>query len=132
MFELPAESVQPANDTIRYAEAHDLMTVRAFVRSCALNLGLPPHRVDLLAVAVSELTTNTLQHTSGGGRVRVWAEAGQVVCDVIDGGPMRSFGDMPSADSVHGRGLAIVDRIVDEVSTASVPDGTLVQIRMNL
>jgi anti-sigma regulatory factor (Ser/Thr protein kinase) len=132
MPELPTESVQPANDTTRFIEAQDLVTVRAFVRASAVTLGLPAHRADLLALAVSELTTNTLQYTSGGGLVRVWAQAGQVVCDVVDTGPTRSAGDMPPAESVRGRGLAIVDRIVDEVATTTVPDGTLVRIRMNL
>jgi anti-sigma regulatory factor (Ser/Thr protein kinase) len=86
----------------------------------------------MLTLAVSELTTNTLQHTTGGGRVRVWAEDGQLVCDVVDGGPPRSFGAMPPADSVRGRGLAIVDRVADEVSTSTGPDGTLVRIKMAL
>jgi anti-sigma regulatory factor (Ser/Thr protein kinase) len=88
--------------------------------------------VDLLALAVSELATNTLQHTSGGGRVRVWSDAGQLVCDVADGGPVVSFGEMPPPDAVRGRGLAIVQRIADEVAAITSPDGTLVRIRMNL
>jgi anti-sigma regulatory factor (Ser/Thr protein kinase) len=78
------------------------------------------------------LTSNTLQHTSGGGHVRVWAEGGQVILAVADGGPPRSFGEMPPADSPRGRGLAIVNSIADEVSSDSGPDGTVVQVRMNL
>jgi anti-sigma regulatory factor (Ser/Thr protein kinase) len=89
--------------------------------------------VDLLSVAVSELATNTLQHTTGGGRVRVWADAGQLVCDVVDRGPMRSFGrHMPGPDAVRGRGLAIVERLCDMVDTIAVPEGTLVRIRLYL
>ena len=38
-------------------------------------------------LAVSELATNTLQHTAGGGRVRLWAEAGRLLCDVDRPGP---------------------------------------------
>jgi anti-sigma regulatory factor (Ser/Thr protein kinase) len=115
-----------------YAEADDLAAVRAFVRSHALALGLAAGRVDLLTLAVSELATNTLQHTSGGGHVEVWAEPGHLVCDVTDAGPARSFGPMPPADSVRGRGLAIVQRVADEVATATGPGGTLVRIRMDL
>ncbi len=115
-----------------YQAATDLVALRVFVRSCASLLGLPEAQAEMLALAVNELATNTLQHTRGGGRVRVWAEAGQVICDVVDGGPPRLFCAMPPADSVRGRGLAIVDRIVDEVATAPVPDGTLVRMRMNL
>jgi serine/threonine-protein kinase RsbW len=122
-----------APDTMPYAEANDLRTVRAFVSARALAHGLPADRVDLLTLAVSELATNTLQHSPGGGRVRVWAEAGQLVCDVVDEGPLRALGrTMPSAQAVRGRGLAIVERICDDVSISGGPEGTLVRIRLDL
>lgn len=116
-----------------YAEPDDLRAVRAFVTERALALGLPEGRVDVLALAVSELTTNTLQHTTGGGHIRIWAEGGRLVCDVVDGGQGRPFGRvMPAAEAVRGRGLAIVERICDAVYTAAVPGGTLVRICLDL
>jgi serine/threonine-protein kinase RsbW len=121
-----------APDTIPYRAADDLAAVRAFVRTAALAFGLPGPRVDQLTLAVSELTTNTLQHTTGGGQVRLWSEPGHLFCDVVDGAPPLSFGPMPPPESVRGRGLAIVSRVADEVVSASGPDGTLVRIRMNL
>ncbi|MEK8105703.1 hypothetical protein NKG94_12165 [Micromonospora sp. M12] len=42
--------------------------------------------MELLTLAVSELATNTLQHTTGGGWVRLWAEPGQLFCDIVDRG----------------------------------------------
>jgi anti-sigma regulatory factor (Ser/Thr protein kinase) len=132
MPEPPARSAQPASDSMPYSRPDDLAAVRAFVRSCSSALGLAARRVELLALAVSELATNTLQHTSGGGRVRVWADAGQLVCDVADAGPDRSFGEMPAAHAARGRGLAIVRRIADEVAAIAGPDGTTVRIRMDL
>lgn len=119
------------SDTIPYAHAADLAEVRAFVRARALSLGLPDERVELLLLAVNELTTNTVQHTDGGGHVRVWADAEHLVCDVIDGGPVPVFGrSMPAADATRGRGLAIVERICDKVSAIPVPDGTMVSLRL--
>jgi serine/threonine-protein kinase RsbW len=116
-----------------YAEPGDLRVVRAFVRDTATGLGLTPDRVQLLMLAVSELTTNTLQHTLSGGRVRLWAGADHVICEVVDGGSPRPFGvDMPGANAVSGRGLPIVNRVADEVTTEVGPDGTVVRIRMNL
>jgi anti-sigma regulatory factor (Ser/Thr protein kinase) len=38
---------------------------------------------------------------------------------------------MPPAESDRGRGLAIVQRVVDEVSTSTGPDGTVVRVRMD-
>ena len=128
-------SEQPTafSDTMSYTSPGQLGAVRAFVCARALALDLPAARVDLLTLAVSELATNTLQHTSGGGRVRVWAEAGQLICDVHDSGPERAFGRaMPSADAVRGRGLPIVERVCDEVATFSVDGGSVVRLRLNL
>src|SRR5690349_19660676 len=120
-------------DGMSYTDPDDLRTVRTFVAERARELGLAPARIDVLTLAVSELTTNTLQHTGGGGHIRVWAEGGQLICDVVDGGGPRPFGrTMPSAEAVRGRGLAIVERICDSVYTTTVPGGTLVRICLNL
>jgi anti-sigma regulatory factor (Ser/Thr protein kinase) len=121
------------SDEMWYSEPGDLRAVRAFVTERARALGLPAGRIELLTLAVSELTTNTLQHTSGGGHIRLWAEDGRLVCDVVDGGLDRPFGRaMPAAEAIRGRGLAIVERICDAVYTRAVPGGTLVRIFLNL
>ncbi|MEV4657075.1 ATP-binding protein [Micromonospora sp. NPDC049301] len=120
-------------EAMAYQVATDLRALRAFVCTAALARGLPPHRVELLTLAVSELATNTLQHTTGGGRVRLWAEADQLVCDVIDRGPVPAFGrDMPPADALRGRGLAIVEQVCDDVAVLSGPEETVVRIRLGL
>jgi serine/threonine-protein kinase RsbW len=129
---MPEQSASaPTADGMAYRVADDLREVRAFVWARAVALGLPPQRVELLALAVSELATNTLQHTAGGGRVRLWAEGGQLLCDVIDRGPTRTFGrHMPAADAVRGRGLAIVEQVCDEVAVLDRPGETVVRIRL--
>ncbi|MEU4690108.1 ATP-binding protein [Actinoplanes sp. NPDC023714] len=128
MAESPAEA-----DSMSYADHGDLRVVRGFVAERAGRLGLPAARIDLLVLAVSELTTNTLMHTDGGGLVRVWAEKGNVICDVTDSGGPRTFGrSMPPAQTIGGRGLAIVERICDSVKSIAVPGGTLVRICLAL
>jgi anti-sigma regulatory factor (Ser/Thr protein kinase) len=112
-----------------YERAADLAGVRAFVRARAVDLGLTGRRADLLILAVSELATNTLQHTAGGGRVRLRVETGRLLCDVIDQGPLRRVGRaMPPADAVRGRGLAIVEQICDEVGIVAEDRGTRVRL----
>ncbi|HEX5199869.1 ATP-binding protein [Paractinoplanes rhizophilus] len=114
-----------------YAEPGDLAYVREFARDEAIALGLSRLRADLLAVAVSELATNTLQHTVGGGLVRIWAEPDRIRCDVVDGGISPGFGRaMPAADQPRGRGLAIVERICDEVGIHLDGSGTTVSLAM--
>ena len=120
-------------EAVHYATADDLGMVRAFVANRAQRLGLPADRVDLLTLAVCELATNTLQHSGGSGRIRVFADAGQVLCDVVDSGPVPVFGrGMPAAQALRGRGLAIVERVCDSVHAYPVAEGTLVRIGINL
>lgn len=120
-------------DTMSYAVAADLSAVRLFVRTRGLALGLATGRADLLMLAVSELATNTLLHTAGGGQVRVWSDAGDVVCDVVDSGGERPFdAPMPGADATSGRGLAIVGLVCDRVTTHPVAAGLLVRLRLSL
>ncbi|GAB2566954.1 hypothetical protein Aab01nite_45590 [Paractinoplanes abujensis] len=116
-----------------YSEPGDLAKLREFVRGHAAALGLPDERAELLTLAVSELATNTLQHTAGGGTVRLWTSGGRVICDVTDGGAIRSLGrPMPAADALRGRGLAIVERICDEVAVDTAGDNTRVRLALDL
>jgi serine/threonine-protein kinase RsbW len=125
------QAVATSSGEVAYRQPADLAVVRAFLRAAADRLGLPAFRADLLTVAVSELATNTLQHTTGGGRVRVWAEGGRLYCEVTDHGPLRALGrSMPAADAIRGRGLAIVERICDEVAISGGPDGTCVRLTL--
>ncbi|MDY7084435.1 MAG: ATP-binding protein [Actinomycetota bacterium] len=118
---------------ISYTQPGDLAKVREFVRSHATGLGLPEERAELLTLAVSELATNTLQHTAGGGSVRLWSVNGRVLCDVIDSGPIRRLGHaMPAANAPRGRGLAIVERVCDEVGVETAGDNTRVRLALDL
>jgi anti-sigma regulatory factor (Ser/Thr protein kinase) len=120
-------------ETMVYTLVSDLAAVRAFVTDRSIALGLSPARADLLTLAVNELATNTLQYTRQGGQIRLWAEPGQIVCDVEDQGPMRSFGSgMPPAESVRGRGLAIVEMVCDHVAAFASARGTVVRMRLGL
>jgi anti-sigma regulatory factor (Ser/Thr protein kinase) len=63
----------------------------------------------------------------------VLTELGQLICELVDGGPVRLFDRaMPPGESERGRGLAIVDRVCDDVTAYTVADGTLVRMRMEL
>jgi serine/threonine-protein kinase RsbW len=127
----PASAVATEPSEMPYREPADLAVVREFVCAHAVALGLPAPRAEVLTLAVSELATNTLQHATGGGLVRVWAQDDAVVCDVLDQGPLRSLGRaMPSADAIRGRGLAIVERLCDEVTVESEANRTRVRLKL--
>ena len=66
--------------SLDYHNAGDLGAVRAFVRDHALASGMSQARTELLMIAVNELATNTLQHTTGGGRASASVAAAATAC----------------------------------------------------
>jgi serine/threonine-protein kinase RsbW len=128
-----AEPRPSRGEAMAYRLITDLAALRAFVCSRAIALGLDASRADMLTLAVNELATNTLQYTHDGGQVQLWTEEGQLVCDVVDQGPVRAFGRaMPPADAVRGRGLAIVEMVCDQVAAFASTRGTVVRMRLGL
>ncbi|MCQ0012569.1 ATP-binding protein [Actinomadura madurae] len=60
--------------------------MREFACRWAARFGLGPAAVGDLELAVNELAANSCLHGGGAGTVRLWAEDGQVVCEVRDAG----------------------------------------------
>ncbi|KNB50661.1 anti-sigma factor RsbA family regulatory protein [Streptomyces caatingaensis] len=110
-----------------------LPDARHLVVTRAAKLGLAPERWDDLALAVAELTANSVEHGGGRGTVRVWAEGGRVVWEVSDGGHIRDplAGRRPARDGVPGgRGLLLVHALSDLVRTYTGPDGTVTRCHL--
>lgn len=64
----------------------DLSAVREFIARHARSAGLAPRRARDLILAASELAANTFRHTRSGGRVTIWAAAGELICQITDSG----------------------------------------------
>ncbi|GIJ46098.1 hypothetical protein Val02_29840 [Virgisporangium aliadipatigenens] len=128
-----ADAPPPDAAVIAFDDTEHLPTVRTFVRAQASALLLAPERVELLTLAVNELVTNTLQHTTGGGTVRIWADDGELFCDVADSGPLPTFGRaMPAPEAQRGRGLPIVERLCDGVTGIAGPGSATVRLRFTI
>ncbi|MFV0131358.1 anti-sigma factor RsbA family regulatory protein [Streptomyces sp. HMX112] len=111
-------------------DADLLPDARNFATDHAAALGLAAERRDDFALVVAELTTNSVVHGGGTGTVRVWAEAGQVVCEVQDGGLLSDplAGRRPAAPGqIGGRGLLLVNYLSDLVRVHTDRRGTTVR-----
>lgn len=111
----------------------DLPTLRSWVASAAAGLGASRQAVDDLEIAVSEVTTNSVQHGGGAGRLRLWAAGEGVVCEVADLG---SIGDplvgrvKPSPGQIGGYGLWMVNQLCDLVQIRTGAWGSVVRLHV--
>lgn len=101
---IPATPVELAG--LRQAARHALREV-------------PPEIAEELVLALDEAATNAILHGSRGGdpvQVAVWVRDDWVEATVVD----------------HGRGLWLLDRLVDEVRVERVKLGTRVTLRRRI
>ncbi|MFE4823890.1 anti-sigma factor RsbA family regulatory protein [Streptomyces sp. NPDC056704] len=108
----------------------DLPAVRHFAIEQAAQLGMSGVRLDDLALAVAELTTNSVVHGGGSGSLRIWGQDLQVVCEVRDAGHLSDplAGRRPAArDQRGGRGLLLVHTVADLVRIHTGPGGTAIR-----
>ncbi|WP_027659389.1 ATP-binding protein [Salinispora fenicalii] len=95
--------------------------------------GLRGQRLNDFVLAVNELTTNAVRHGGGRGSLRMWRQAGSLVCEVSDHGDGingRLLGEhrRPVPESVGGWGLWLARELSDTMDVTSGRAGTVVRI----
>jgi len=108
---------------------------RDFARQQARGAGLTEPRLTDLVIAVGELAANTLRHTGSDGTIQVWADAGEVICEVKDHGHIRDAlagRRWPRADGIGGHGLWVVHQVCDLVEMRTGSSGTVFRLHMAL
>ena len=88
-------------------------------------------RDDLLLVA-SELASNAVEHTSAGFTVSIRAAGAQARVDVYDTGAELPTLRDPAAETDHGRGLMLVDRLSSVWGASPAPGGKVVWFELAL
>ncbi|MGW3962479.1 anti-sigma factor RsbA family regulatory protein [Amycolatopsis sp. NPDC005003] len=114
MTPLPIESTAPRAEL---ADPRPSDARRAVLATAPVDLAAA--EVDDLVLAVSEIVDNALRHGRPPVRVRIWADAGQMVVSVHDAGPGPAdpfAGLLPADRSIGGRGLWIAHQICSEVT----------------
>ncbi|BBH68817.1 anti-sigma regulatory factor [Actinoplanes sp. OR16] len=128
-FNQPLPPPPPDADSLVYRDA--LSAVRSFVRRTAA-AHLTEVRTEELVLAASEVAANTVEHTTGRGRVTVWAEPDMVVCQFEDSGHLTDplAGRIMPPDIGHcGFGLVLANELCDLVRIHSVPAGTTIRLQ---
>jgi anti-sigma regulatory factor (Ser/Thr protein kinase) len=113
--------------------AGSLTALRELVSCHAAAAGLGAARTADLVLAVDEVVTNSLRHGGGRGTLRVWRDAGSLVCEVRDQGRIDDplvGRERPALDRDGGRGLWLVNQLCDLVQLRSFPTGAVVRLHM--
>jgi anti-sigma regulatory factor (Ser/Thr protein kinase) len=112
-----------------------LAVARSLVADRAAHAGLASGRSQQLVLAVSELTSNSVRHGGGAGRLRVWREGETLLCEVHDAGRIEvplAGRVRPRPEQLTGRGLWLVNQLCDLVQIRSDQTGTVARLHMDL
>jgi len=114
-----------------------ITALRHVVASRVGTAGLSGERLDDFVVAVNELLTNAVRHGGGLGRVALWRQDGDLVCEVSDSGAgLAEPGPLahvrPAADQPGGWGLWLAQELTDSFQLTTGNGGTTVRVSSRL
>src|SRR5487761_1355919 len=103
---------------------------RQVLDSCLDTLGVAPDTREDIALALTEACANVIQHAGPGDEYEVLASAraGRCIIEVVNTGQGAAV--VPPAE--HGRGLKIMDAVVDNLRLTGTRDGTTVHFEKTL
>jgi anti-sigma regulatory factor (Ser/Thr protein kinase) len=113
----------------------DVTMARRLTLDHATGAGLARARAADVALAATELLTNSIEHGGGTGTLRLWTGHGHVVCEVHDSGTLADplAGRRPARPGhPRGRGLLLVNQIADLVRTHTSAGSTVIRAYFRL
>ena len=121
-------------EDVRFA-APDLIWVRRLVGAVARRHGMVQESAESLVLAMREIAANSVRHAGGTGRLRVWVDGDDLVCELSDVGRISDpmVGRLrPRPESESGRGVWIANQLCDLVQIRTSDRGTVVRLRVAL
>jgi serine/threonine-protein kinase RsbW len=119
-------------------DAASVPVSRQILDGCLEILGVTPDTRTDIALALSEACANVIQHAGPGDEyeVRASATGGRCTIEVVNAGngaPVLSPAEDPPSTAEHGRGLQIMDAVVENLRlTGSGREGTTVHFEKPL
>jgi len=113
--------------------AVDLRRLRHSCRAALRNTGLDDDRTAMFVTAINECLTNAIRHSGGNGGFVLIDDGTLLVAEIIDHGPGVPAAmpqQLPADDALDGRGLWIVQRMVDRVTLTTGTSGTIFRLEM--
>ncbi|MFI6341236.1 anti-sigma factor RsbA family regulatory protein [Streptomyces sp. NPDC050535] len=114
----------------------DLAAIRSKVSQCAADAGVSEDQRLKLAVAVSEIATNSIRHGGGRGTLRTWTQDATFLCEFRDAGyipDVMAGRTRPTPDQIGGRGLWLAHQLCDLVEIRSTREqGTIVRLHTDV
>lgn len=131
-FDAPLPDPPPGEPELVFGSGN-LVAVRGLVSEQAAASGLGPSRTADLALAVDEILINSIRHGGGKATLRIWHEAGTVMCEIRDAGrydnPLADR-ERPAAGAAGPRGLWLANQLCNLVQVRSSLSGTVVRLHM--
>lgn len=116
-------------------EAETVALIRGAVTSTLTLFGIEDECVEDIRLAVSEACTNVIEHAHSNDEYEVRVEVDDHVCEISVKNQGNGFdyaaldGEMPGGNSARGRGVAIMQAVMDQVRFSSEPQaGTIVHL----
>lgn len=116
-------------------DADGLFTMRGEVTRQSLAAGMGADRATRFVSAVNEVATNSVLHGGGMGTLRIWRDAGALVCEIRDAGAYSgplSDRTRPGSSPHESRGLWLANQLCDLVQIRTLRDGTVVRLHMKV
>jgi serine/threonine-protein kinase RsbW len=114
------------------ARPSELSAAREYAEEAAAAFGLDADGCYEFVFAVNEAVTNAIRHGTpdrqGQIHLSIAASADRLTFVVRDCGTFVPFIRVSNSRSEHGRGLALMAKLVDEVQLCSEPGGTTVRL----